>query len=414
MQNRDVVSWSAMISGYHQSCQCKEALEVFHKMQLSGVEPNEVTMVSVLASCAVLGALETGRWLHSLISRKKLALTITLGTVLVDFYAKCGSIETSIETFNDMPRKNVLTWTVLIQGMASNGKGRLAITYLKSMIESGIRPNDVTFVAVLSACSHAGLVEEGWKLFRSMTDDYGITPRIDHYGCMVDILSRSGELIQAYQFIRSMPIQPNAVIWRTLLGSCKLHKNVEIGEEALSEIRKLDPTHSGDYVLLSSIYASVGRFEDALRVRAEMKTRGIKKSPGCTSIEIGGSIHEFFAGDTGGHSDSNQIYAKVEEVVRRIKQAGYVPKIEDARFDVEDDEKETSVSHHSEKLAIAYGLMKSRPGEVIRITKNLRVCSDCHAASKLISKVFEREIVVRDRNRFHHFNNGNCSCNDYW
>lgn len=413
MAQRDVVAWSAMISGYSQASRCREALDLFHGMQKANVDPNEITMVSVLSSCAVLGALETGKWVHFFIKKRRMKLTVTLGTALMDFYAKCGSVESSIEVFEEMPVKNVLSWTVLIQGLASNGRGKRALEFFYLMLEKNVEPNDVTFIGVLSACSHAGLVEEGRNLFVSMSRDFGIEPRIEHYGCMVDILGRAGLIEEAYQFIKTMPVQPNAIIWRTLLASCKVHKNVEIGEEALKQIVMLEPTHSGDYILLSNIYASVCRWEDALQVRGRMKEKGIKKTPGCSLIELDGVIHEFFAEDNV-HSESEEIYNAIEDMMKQIKSAGYVPNTAEARLDAEEDDKESSVSHHSEKLAIAFGLVKSPPGATIRITKNLRVCTDCHNATKVVSKVFNREIVVRDRTRFHHFKEGSCSCNDYW
>lgn len=410
---RDVVTWSAMISGYNQGNRCREALELFHKMQITNVDPNEVTMVSVLSSCAVLGALETGKWVHSYMKRKQMQVTVSLGTALVDFYSKCGCIENALDAFKKMPQKNGWTWTVLIQGLASNGQGREALRFFASMLEAKLEPNDVTFVAVLSACSHSGLVEAGQHFFDSMDRDYGIKPRVEHCGCMVDILGRAGRIEEAYNFIKRMPVEPNAIVWRTLLSACKTHKNVEIGEEALKKIVLLEPKHSGDYILLSNIYASVGRWTDAVRVRNEMKEKGIKKIPGCSLMELGGTIYEFFAEDNT-HPDSEKIYQKIEEIVDRIKGAGYVPNVAEARLDAEEEEKEVSVSHHSEKLAIAFGLIKAPPGAAIRVSKNLRVCMDCHAATKLISKVYEREIIVRDRNRFHHFKDGICSCNDYW
>ncbi|XP_010248664.1 PREDICTED: pentatricopeptide repeat-containing protein At1g08070, chloroplastic-like [Nelumbo nucifera] len=413
MPRRDVVAWSAMISGYSQSNQCKQALSLFHEMQRQNVAPNEVTMVSVLSSCAVLGALEMGKWVHSFIKRKRMKLTVTLGTALMDFYAKCGSVEYSIEVFEKMPSKNVLTWTVLIQGLASNGQGRRALEVFSVMQEKEIQPNDVTFIGVLSACSHGGLVEEGRSFFISMSRDFGIEPRIEHYGCMVDILGRAGLIEEAYQFIKNMPIEPNAIVWRTLLASCKVHKNVEIGEKSFHQLVTLGPAHSGDYILMSNVYASVGRWEDALNVRGQMKEKGIKKTPGCSLIELDGMIHEFFAEDSA-HPHSKEIYSAIEGIMSRIKLAGYVPNTAEARLDAEEDEKESSVSHHSEKLAIAFGLIRTSPGTTIRISKNLRVCTDCHSATKLISKVFNREIVVRDHNRFHHFREGICSCNDYW
>ncbi|XP_052181631.1 pentatricopeptide repeat-containing protein At1g08070, chloroplastic-like [Diospyros lotus] len=413
MPRKDVVAWSAMISGYNQASRCRDALELFHEMQKANAEPNEVTMVSVLCSCTVLGAVETGKWVHSYIKKKRMKLTVTLGTALVDFYAKCGSVESAIEVFRNMPLRNVLSWTVLIQCLASNGQGKRAIKFFNLMLEKNIPPNDVTFISVLRACSHTGLVDEGRRLFVSMSRDFGIEPRIEHYGCMVDILGRAGLIEEAYQFIEDMPIKPNAIIWRTLLASCRVHKNIEIGEESLKNVVRLEPAHSGDYILLSNIYASVGRWEDASRVRTQMREKGIEKIPGCSVIELDGVVHEFFAEDNV-HPDSEEVYYATENMMKEIKLAGYVPNTSEARLDAEEDDKETSVSHHSEKLAIAFGLIRTCPGTTIRISKNLRICCDCHNATKMASKVFSREIVVRDRNRFHHFKDGSCSCNDYW
>ncbi|KAL5748179.1 hypothetical protein ACOSQ2_025476 [Xanthoceras sorbifolium] len=413
MDRRDVVTWSAMISGYSQARRCKEALDVFHDMQMANAEPNEVTFVSVLSSCAVLGALETGKWVHFYVKKKRMELTITLGTALMDFYAKCGLIDSAIEVFNKMPFKNVFSWTVIIQGLANNGHGKRALDFYYLMREKSIEPNEVTFMGVLSACSHVGMVHEGREFFVSMSKDFGIDPRMEHYGCMVDILGRAGLIEEAYQFIMNMPIQPNAVIWRTLIASCRAHKDVEFGEESLKNLVQLEPMNSGDYILLSNIYASVGRWEDAMRVRNQMREKGIKKTPGCSLIELDGEIYEFFAEDSGS-PHSKEVYNAAEKMIKKIKSAGYMPNAADARLDAEEDYKEVSVAHHSEKLAIAFGLIKTPPGTTIRISKNLRVCTDCHNATKIISKVFSREIVVRDRNRFHHFKEGSCSCNDYW
>ncbi|KDP31028.1 hypothetical protein JCGZ_11404 [Jatropha curcas] len=412
MDGKDVVAWSAMISGYNQAGRCKEALVLFSKMQKANLEPNEVTMVSVLSSCAVLGALETGKWVHLYIKKKRMKLTVTLGTALIDFYAKCGVVDSAIEVFQVMPLKNVYSWTALIQGLANNGHGKRALEFYRLMREKNVEPNDVTFIGLLSACSHVGLVDEGREFFDSMSKEFGIEPRMEHYGCMVDILGRAALIEEAYQFIKEMPIQPNAVIWRTLLASCRAHINVEIGKEVVEHLVSLEPMHCGDYILLSNIYALAGGWEDAIRTRTQMKEKGIKKTPGCSWIELDGEIYEFLAEEKAYRM--KEVYSATEDMMERIKSAGYVPNIADARLDAEKDDKETAVSHHSEKLAIAFGLIKTPPGTTIRISKNLRVCTDCHNATKIISKVYNREIIVRDRNRFHHFKEGSCSCNDYW
>eukprot|EP00257_Ricinus_communis_P021958 XP_015581556.1 pentatricopeptide repeat-containing protein At1g08070, chloroplastic [Ricinus communis] len=412
MDGRDVVAWSAMISGYSQARRCQEAVDLFNEMQMANLDPNEVTMVSVLSCCAALGALGTGKWIHLYIKRKGMNLTVTLGTALVDFYGKCGLVDSAIEVFQLMPVKNVYSWTALIQGLANNGQGKRALEYYQLMRESNVEPNDVTFIGVLSACSHVGLVDEGREFFDSMSKEFSIQPRMEHYGCMVDILGRAALIEEAYLFIKKMPIPANAVIWRTLLASCRAHKNVEVGEEVVEHLVSLEPMHSGDYILLSNIYASVGRWEDAMRTRNHMKEKGIKKTPGCSLIELEGETYEFLAEDNA--RSMKEVYTASEEMMERIKLAGYVPNIADARLDAEEDDKEAAVSHHSEKLAIAFGLIKTPPGTTIRVAKNLRVCTDCHNAAKIISKVYNREIILRDRNRFHHFKEGLCSCNDYW
>ncbi|XP_073058791.1 pentatricopeptide repeat-containing protein At5g66520-like [Primulina eburnea] len=413
IHTHDVVAWSAMINGYTHSSRFKEALALFLDMQNANVEPNEVTMVSVLSSCAALGALETGKRAHSYIKKKNLKLSINLGTTLLDFYAKCGCVDSAIEVFKDMPFKNVWSWTALIQGLANSGRGNTALEFYHLMLQEKVKPDEVTFVAVLCACSHAGLVDEGWDYFVSMSRNFSIKPRIEHYGCLVDILSRAGLIEDAYDFIKNMHIKPNALVWRTLLSSCKVHKHIEIGEEAFKHVISLEPAHSGDYILLSNLYASVGRFDDAKRIRNEMKVQGIKKNPGCSFIELDGVIHEFLAEDNV-HPQSKEIYRSVEDMIEKIKTAGYVPDIVEGRLDAAEEDKEASLYHHSEKLAIAYGLIKTSPGTTIRISKNLRICGDCHNATKIISKIFGREIVIRDRNRFHHFKDGMCSCKDFW
>ncbi|WCJ35050.1 Pentatricopeptide repeat (PPR) superfamily protein [Euphorbia peplus] len=279
IDKKDVVAWSAMISGYTQARRCREALDLFNEMQRANLEPNEVTMVSVLSCCATLGTLEMGKWVHLYIKKKRMKLTVTLGTTLIDFYAKCGLIDTAIEVFRTMPVKNVYSWTAIIQGLANNGRGKRALGFYQLMRKRKVEPNGVTFIGVLSACSHVGLVNEGRKLFDSMSKDFGIEPRMEQYGAMVDILGRAGLIKEAYKFVKEMPIKPNAVIWRVLLASCTAHKNVEIAEMAVEHLISLEPMHTGDYILLSKIYASVGRLDDATRTRSRIKEKGIKRNP---------------------------------------------------------------------------------------------------------------------------------------
>jgi len=242
---------------------------------------------------------------------------------------------------------------------------------------------------------------------------YGIEPRLEHYGCMVDLLGRAGKLEEAEKFVLEMPVKPNAPIWGALIGACRIHRNAKIAERVGKILIQLLPEHSGYYVLLSNIYAKANNWEGVNIMRGMMKDKGVKKEPGCSAIEINGKMHRFVMGDKS-HPDIHKIEKKWEEIVMKIRLVGYTGNTDEALFDIDEEEKESALHRHSEKLAIAYGIMKIGAGAPIRIVKNLRVCEDCHRATKLISKVFDRELIVRDRNRFHHFKDGACSCLDFW
>ncbi|KAH7549832.1 hypothetical protein JRO89_XS13G0088500 [Xanthoceras sorbifolium] len=406
----DVFAWNSMFAGHVRTRRCKEALDVFHDMQMASAEPNEVTFVSVLSSCAVLGALETGKWVHFYVKKKRMELTITLGTALMDFYAKCGLIDSAIEVFNKMPFKNVFSWTVIIQGLANNGHGKRALDFYYLMREKSIEPNEVTFMGVLSACSHVGMVHEGREFFVSMSKDFGIDPRMEHYGCMVDILGRAGLIEEAYQFIMNMPIQPNAVIWRTLIASCRAHKDVEFGEESLKNLVQLEPMNSGDYILLSNIYASVGRWEDAMRVRNQMREKGIKKTPGCSLIELDGEIYEFFAEDSGS-PHSKEVYNAAEKMIKKIKSAGYMPNAADARLDAEEDYKEVSVAHHRTKvLVIKSGFLEQPKGSENRYFRNATCCQSNHSIASFLSHLFNPIFIIKLLKRFNGYKINKCHC----
>ncbi|QHO25843.1 hypothetical protein S245_006204 [Arachis hypogaea] len=285
---------------------------------------------------------------------------------------------------------------------------------LEEMKKEKVQPDEITFVAVLSACSHNGLVEEGYECFHSMTNEYGIVPHIKHYGCMVDLLGRAGRLDEAYKFIDELPIKPTPILWRTLLSACSSHGNVEMGKQVIERIFELDDSHGGDYVVLSNLCARYEKWEDVNFLRKKMVDKGAVKIPGCSSIEVNNIVHEFFSGD-GVHSTSNALHHTLDELVKELKLAGSVPDTSLVfHADMDDGEKEIILRYHSEKLAITYGLLNTPPGTTIRVMKNLRVCGDCHNAAKFISFIFGRQIIVRDVQRFHHFKDGECSSGDYW
>ncbi|PRQ35096.1 putative tetratricopeptide-like helical domain, DYW domain-containing protein [Rosa chinensis] len=413
MPDRSVRSWTLMISGFGQCGKPKEAIRVFLEMEEAGVRANEVTVVAVLAASADLGDLDLGRRVHEYSKESGFGRNVWICNTLIEMYVKCGCLEDACRVFDAMEERTVVSWSAMISGLAMHGQAEEALRLFSNMIQIGMEPNYVTFVGLLHACSHMGFVDKGRDFFARMTADYGIVPKIEHYGCMVDLLSRTGLLQEAHEFIMNMPIKPNGVVWGALLGGCKVHRNIELAEEATKHLSELDPLNDGYYIVLSNIYAEAQRWEDVARVRRLMRDRGVKKTPGWSSITVDGVLHEFVAGDEA-HPQAEEIDQIWGKLLERLKMKGYVPNTSVVLLDMEEDQKEKFLNRHSEKLALVFGLIKTKPGTPIRIMKNLRVCEDCHAALKLVSEIADREIVVRDRNRFHCFKKGYCSCGDYW
>ena len=413
MVTRDVVSWSGMIGAYAECGHGEEAFETFLQMQQEGFAPNAITYLSILNPRASRGALEWVKEVHGQALKAGLDSDVSLGNAFVNMYAKCGSIEDARQVFDKMDKRDVISWNVMIGGLAQHGSGQDALEIFEQMKRERVKPNDVTFVGVLTACSHGGLVDECRRHFCSLSQDYGIVPTVEHYGCLVDLLGRAGHFDEAVTVIKGMPFVANAQIWGALLSACKIHGNVTLAEQAAEHCLKLDPEQAGVYVLLSNIYAGAGLWDQVARVRNTMKERGVRKEPGRSWIRIDKKVHSFVVEDRS-HPQADEIYAELKRLTKEMKSAGYVPDTQCVMHDVDEQQKAETLCKHSEKLAIAYGLISTPPGTSIRIFKNLRVCSDCHTATKFISKVTGREIVARDANRFHHFKDGLCSCGDYW
>jgi pentatricopeptide repeat protein len=414
VRERNLVSWNSMLNGFAANGRPNEVLTIFREMLDVDFMPDGFTMVSVLTASAEIGALALGRRVHVYLTKVGLVENSHVGNALIDLYAKCGGVEDARRVFEEMgTARTVVSWTSLIVGLAVNGFGKEALELFSVMEREKLVPTEITMVGVLYACSHCGLVDDGFAYFNRMKEEYNIAPRIEHLGCMVDLLGRAGKVKEAYDYIFTMPLEPNAVVWRTLLGACAMHKKLELGEAAWARLVELDPGHSGDYVLLSNLYAAVGRWADVHVLRKTMVKDGVRKNPGRSLVELRNSVYEFVMGDRS-HPESEQIYQMLAEIADRLRREGYIPHTSNVLADIEEEEKETALNYHSERLAIAFALLKSLSGTPIRIVKNLRVCGDCHTAIKLISKIYDREIIVRDRSRFHHFKGGSCSCKDYW
>ncbi|THF96694.1 hypothetical protein TEA_017375 [Camellia sinensis var. sinensis] len=413
VQTKDTVCWTAMIDGFVRNGEMNKALELFRDMQREGMRPNEVTIVCVLSVCSQLGALGLGRWVHSYVGKYGIELNHFVGSALINMYSRCGSIDEAERVFEGLKERDVTTYNSMIAGLALNGKSIESVEMFRQMVKHGIRPTNITFVGVLNACSHGGMVELGFQIFETMTENYKIEPQIEHYGCMVDLLGRVGRLEEAYNFIRSMKTAPDHIIWGSLLSACKIHGNSELGEQAAKVLLDCGDADSGTYVLLSNVYASSGKWGEAAQVRAKIKLAGIQKEPGCSLIEVKNEVHEFLLGDIR-HREKEAIYKKLDELSQLLRLEGYSPETDRVLQDIVDHEKEWALAIHSERLAVCYGLISTEPYTTIRVVKNLRVCNDCHLMLKLVAKITRRKIVVRDRNRFHHFENGICSCGEYW
>ncbi|XP_059441012.1 pentatricopeptide repeat-containing protein At3g47530 [Corylus avellana] len=412
---RDTVAWNVLISCCIRNNRTRDALGLFDIMQSGGdgCDPDDVTCLLLLQACARLNALEFGERIHSYIEEHGYGNASNLCNSLVAMYSRCGCLDKAYGVFKGMRIKNVVSWSAMISGLAMNGHGREAIEAFWEMQKMGVQPDDQTFTGVLSACSHCGLVDEGMKFFDSMSQEFGILPNIHHYGCMVDLLSRAGLLDQAYQLIMSMGFKPDPTIWRTLLGACRIHGHVTLGERVIGHLIELKAQEAGDYALLLNIYSSAGNWEKVVEVRKFMQEKAIQTTPGCSTIVLQGVVHEFVVDDVS-HPRKHEIYEMLDEINQQLKIAGYVADIYSELHNLGAEEKGIELSYHSEKLAIAFGVLATPPCTTIRVAKNLRTCVDCHNFAKVLSGVYDREVIVRDRTRFHHFKEGRCSCNDYW
>ncbi|PHU25138.1 Pentatricopeptide repeat-containing protein [Capsicum chinense] len=412
---RNGVSWCTMLAVYEQNDMWEKAFMVFLKARKEDINPTEFMVSSVLSACAGMAVLELGRSIHGLAVKACIESNVFVGSALVDMYGKCGSIEYCETAFYEMPERNLITWNAVMGGYAHQGCADMALNLFEEMTSErhDVMPNYVTFVCVLTACSRAGAIIIGMDIFESMRKKYGIEPGPEHYACVVDMLGRAGLVEHAYDFIYKMPVPPTVSVWGALLGACRVYGKPELGKVAASNLFRLDPKDSGNHVILSNMFAAAGRWDEANLIRKEMKDVGIKKGAGFSWISAKNSIHIFQAKDTT-HERYPEIQAMLAKLKRDMKAAGYTADTNFALYDLEEEEKESEVWYHSEKIALAFGLITIPSGVPIRITKNLRVCVDCHSAIKFISGITGREIIVRDNNRFHSFKDYQCSCRDYW
>lgn len=410
MPERDSVTWTEMIAGCTSNGQSKAALWLFDQMQQEGLATDRVTYICIFSACASHAALTKGKLIHTCVMGSALEHDIAVGNALINMYGKCGSLKEAHRFFSQMSMLDVVSWSSMIANYAQHGYSKDALQMFHQMRQEKVLPDQITFVSVLCACSHSGQVAEGCYWFEFMKKNLSIKPTLDHYNCMVDLLGRAGMLDQAENMIRDMPFKPNVVSWMTLLGACRYHVDVERGERSARHVFKLDPLDPAPYVMLSNLYSTAGRVEEAARIISWMKEKGLKQGQCYSSIEVGGKVHEFYDDDQS-HPQSEEIQVELRTLSRKICEAGDVSNM---KLLLHHEEIKHQVLSHSEKLALAFGFVSTPPETPLFIAKNSQVCLDCHSFIKLASKLAAREIIVRDARRFHYMQDGICSCGDYW
>nr|XP_029144392.1 pentatricopeptide repeat-containing protein At5g40410, mitochondrial isoform X3 [Arachis hypogaea] len=413
MSEPNMISWNSVVASCTQNGIPIEAINYFNMMRMNGFFPDEATMVSLLQACEILPLGMLIEALHSVIFTCGLDSNVTIVTTLLNLYSKLGRLDASKKVYAEISKPDKVAWSAMIAGYAIHGCGKEAIEFFERTVMAGMKPDHVTFTHLLSACSHSGLVKEGKYYFRIMSDVYGVQPRLDHYSCMVDLLGRCGLLSDARNLIMHMPLQPNSAVWGALLSACRVYGNIDLGKEAAENLIALDPYDPRNYIMLSNIYSASGLWSEASKLRTLMKRNVLTKNPGCSFIEHGNKIHRFMVDDYS-HPDSDKIHTKLDELIRKIQEVGFVSETESILHDVDEEVKINMVNKHSEKIALAYGLLVTNADKPLVIIKNLRICRDCHTTVKFVSQIEKRVIIIRDSKRFHHFSDGLCSCGDYW
>ncbi|KAK7260285.1 hypothetical protein RIF29_26213 [Crotalaria pallida] len=414
MPERNLFAWTAMISGFVQSGNGSDGLHMFVEMRREGVDiVDPLVLSSVVGACANLAVWELGKQMHGVVITLGYESCLFICNALIDMYAKCSDLVAAKDLFCRMCRKDVVSWTSIIVGSAQHGQAEDALALYNDMVSAGVKPNEVTFVGLIYACSHVGLVSKGRDLFKSMVEQYRIKPSLQHYTCLLDLYSRSGHLDDAENLLRTMPVYPDEPTWAALLSACKRHGKNDMAIRVADNLLNSKPVDPSTYILLSNIYAGAGMWENVSKVRKLMMVTEVKRVPGYSCIDLGKESHIFCAGETS-HPMKDEITSLLTKLDEEMRKRGYVPDTSSVLHDMDQQEKERQLFWHSERLAVAYGLIKAVPGTIIRIVKNLRVCGDCHTVLKLISTITNREIYVRDTSRYHHFKDGSCSCNDFW
>lgn len=407
------VSWSAMICGFCQNDKFEEAVKIFKSLRSEGPVLNPFIYTNLFQACSALADFSLGAQAHADAIKGGLVSYLYGESALVTMYSKCGRLDYATEAFESIDAPDTVAWTAIISGNAYHGNASEALRLFGRMQNCGARPNAVTLIAVLTACSHSGLVSEAKHHMKVMRSEYGVHPTIDHYNCMIDVYSRAGLLKEAFELIKNMPFDPDKTSWKCLVGGCWTYKNLELGEIGAENLLQLDQEDTAGYVLLFNLYTSCEKWEEAAHIRKLMTERNMRKELSCSWITVKGKVHRFVVGDKH-HPQTGEIYSKLEEFNHSTNNNGSDILSEEDVSLCSLPERKAYALDHSERLAIAFGLISTPTNAPIVIFKNLRACKDCHDFAKHVSTITGREIIVRDACRFHHFQSGECSCNDYW
>lgn len=418
MSHVNLVTWNAMIAGHAQMMDLAkddlsahnggtEALSIFSKLNSSGMKPDLYTFSSILTICSRLVALEQGEQIHALTLKTGFLSDVVVGTALVNMYKKCGRIERASRVFVEMSTRTLISWTSMITGFANHSLSHQALQLFEDMLLAGVRPNQVTFVGALAACSNAGMVYEALGYFEMMQKEYKIKPVMDHYMCLIDMFVRLGCIEEAFDFIKKMDFEPNEVIWSVFIAGCRRHGNMELGFYAAEQLLKLKPKDCESYAMLLDIFVSAGRWEDVAVVKNLTREEKLSETDDWSWIRIKDKVYSFKPND-GLHPQSAEIFKVLDELVEKAKCFGYK---QQESFELTDEE--SASVYHSEKLAIAFGLLNTPIVSPILVVKSTTVCRDCHNFIKIITLLTAREIIVRDSKRLHKFVNGHCTCRDF-
>ncbi|KAH7282204.1 hypothetical protein KP509_35G018800 [Ceratopteris richardii] len=407
LESRDIVSWTSLISGYVEHGLSCEALRCYEKMQEENVNVDAIIYSCILNACGSIGAIQKGREIHRLIAEEEFEKDQSVCNSLISMYARCGNLTDARDVLDTMPVRDLSSWSSMMKGYCLRHDGIMALCCFEDMQKEGINPDSQTFTCLLTACSHSSLLSKGLHFYKLMKEQYDVIPTLEHHTCVIDLLARSGRLYEAEKMV-AMLCPSEEAPWEALLAACKTFNERELGLRCFQQLIALNSEDSSSFTLMADTYVNVGNPVDGQYLEFLRRHGGVKKKPATAVIEVNDEIYEFVKGGT----PNKDISAVLEELQTCAKQEGHLPNVDNVLKLVSDNEKEGLLCEHAEKLAIAFGLLNTPEGSTIRVTKNLRMCSECHTSSKIISKVVNREIILRDTCCIHHFKDGICSCGD--